>query len=409
MDKKIVIVGGGFAGVQVAVQLANQIGFSVRLITPLNYFEYHAALYRSATGRSPLEVAIPLREFFTYAKNVEIIQDKIVTLNKDKREVVGESGSRYHYDKLILGIGSVPGYFNIPGVEKFSFGVKTVDQALKLKEHLHSNLHKKNYEHAYVVVGGGPTGVELVAEMTSYLKQIAKNHKVPDNLFKIYLVEAGPKVLGALPNRFTDKVEQRLKRLGIKLYLNTAVKSETKDYISLPGEKIKSHTVIWTAGVQPNPFFVANKIELDKRGRVVVDEHMQLSPNIYVLGDSAETKYSGMAQTAIHDAKFVVKNLLRETHNKKPLKYKDHTPVFAIPVGHKWAAVLRGKRRYYGLVGWGMRRRTDLELYKQFLPIDKALTTWRYAYDRTEVCPECQNRRATRKSKKRTKKTQAIH
>lgn len=389
MDKRIVIIGGGFAGVQAAIQLANQIGFSVRIITPLNYFEYHAAMYRSATGRSPLEVAIPLRDFFEYAKNVEIVQDKAVKLDQKKREVLGESGSRYHYDKLIIGIGSVPGYFNIPGVEKFSFGIKTVEQALKLKEHLHANLHKKRFEHAYVIVGGGPTGVEMAAEMSSYLKWVAKNHKLTGVKFQIYLVEAGPKVLGALPARFTDKVEARLKRLGIKLYLNTAVKSETKDYINLPGEKIKSHTVIWTAGVQPNPFFTQNQIPLNKRGRVEVDEHLQLSPDVYVLGDSAETKYSGMAQTAIHDAKFVVKNLLRETHGKKPLKYKVSTPVFAIPVGTKWAAVLKGKRRYYGKVGWGMRRRADLQLYKMFLPIDKALTTWRYAYDRSESCPEC--------------------
>lgn len=390
MDKKIVIVGGGFAGVQAAVRLANQIGFSVRLITPHNYFEYHAAIYRSATGRSPLEVAIPLVSFFEYAKNVEVIEDKIVTLNKEKREVVGESGSRYHYDKLMLAVGNIPGYFNIPGVEKFSFGIKTIDQALRLKEHLHNNLHKNKYEQAFVVVGGGPTGVELAAEMASYLRWVAKRHKVSADKFQIYLVEAGPKVLGALPVRFTDKVEKRLKQLGIKLYLNTAVKSESKDHITLPDRKIESSSVIWTAGVQPNPFYAANKIELDKRGRVEVDEYLRLNPDIYVLGDSAETKYSGMAQTAINDAKFVVNNMLREVRHKKPLKYKPEAPVYSIPVGSKWAAVLRGNRRYYGKLGWAMRRKADLELYKKFLPIDKAMTTWRYATEKAESCPECQ-------------------
>lgn len=389
MDKKVVIVGGGFAGVQAAVRLANQIGFKVQLISPLPIFEYHAALYRSATGRSPLEVAIPLTKFFEYAKNVDVVQDKITKIDKHKKEIEGKSGEKYQYDELLLGVGNVTGYFHIPGVEKYSFGVKSVEQALKLKEHLHKNLHEKNYEHAYVVVGAGPTGVELAAEMASYLRFVAKRHKVPTDKFTIYLVEAGPKVLGMLPKKFTDKIEQRLKNLGIKLYLNTAVQSETKEYVNLPGEKIKSRTVIWTAGVQPNPIFAANEFKMTKRGRVEVNEYLQASPNVYVLGDSAATKYTGMAQTAIHNAKFVVNNLLRQRNNKKPLKYRPKRPDYAIPVGAKWAAVKKGNKAYYGHIGWVMRRLTDLKLYRQFLPIDKALTTWRYGYQKYEVCPQC--------------------
>ncbi len=388
-DKRVVIVGGGFAGVKAAVELANQEGFKVRLISPGSYFEYHAALYRSATGRSPLEVAIPLQDFFKYAKNVEVIEDEVIELDKEKKVVNGKSGSHYYYDELLLAIGSVTGYFNIPGVEKYSFGVKSVDQALKLKEHLHANLHKGNYEHSYVVVGGGPTGVELAAEMASYLKFVAKRHKVSAKQFKIYLIEAGPKVLGALPASFTDKIEKRLKDLGIKLYLNTAVKSETKDYINLPKEKIKSHTVIWTAGVQPNPFFANNEIALTKRGKVEVNEFLEESPHVYVLGDCANTKYSGMAQTAIHDAKFVVRNLLRQKNQQSRRVYKPKKPAYAIPVGARWAAVLQGRKTYYGRAGWAKRRMYDMKLYKSFLPVEKALITWKYGYQKFEVCPEC--------------------
>ncbi|MCA9344702.1 NAD(P)/FAD-dependent oxidoreductase [Candidatus Saccharibacteria bacterium] len=389
MNKKIVIVGGGFAGVQAAVRLANQIGFQVQLISPLSIFEYHAALYRSATGRSPLEVAIPLEKFFEYAKNIEVVQDKIIKIDQDKKQIEGKFGKKYSYDELLLGVGNVTGYFHIPGVEKYSFGVKSVEQALKLKEHLHKNLSEKKYEHAYVVVGAGPTGVELAAEMASYLKFVAKRHKVPTDKFTIYLVEAGPKVLGMLPKKFTDKIEKRIKALGIKLYLNTAVESETKEYVNLPGEKIKSRTVIWTAGVQPNPLFAENDIKMTKRGRVEVNEYLQSSSHVYVMGDSAATKYTGMAQTAIHDAKFVATNLIRERNKKQPLKYRPKRPDYAIPVGARWAAVKKGKKNYFGFMGWILRRLTDLKLYRQFLPIDKALTTWRYGYEKYEVCPEC--------------------
>jgi len=387
---KIVIVGGGFGGVRTALVLANKRGIEVKLISDQSYFEYHAALYRSATGRSPLEVAIPLEEFFSFAKNVEVIEDKIIDIDDVNQRVIGESASKYSYDSLVLATGNVTEYFNVTGLREFAFGVKTIQEALKLKRHLHDQLLNSESERNYVVIGAGATGVELSAELTAYLKKIRHKHKIK-HAFTVDLVEAGPRVLASMPKEFSRKVERRLKKLGVKTIFNTAVKAEHVDDIQLPQGSIASHTVIWTAGVGNNPLLTKHPqiFEFGKVGRVKVDQHLQAVPNIYVIGDSAVTTYSGMAQTALHDANFVAKNLLRTSQGKPELLYKPKRPIYAIPVGSRWAAVLWGETKIYGRLGWVLRRLADLKLYLLFLPLLKALTTWRYGFVEEEVCPIC--------------------
>lgn len=387
---KIVIVGGGFAGVKAALSLANKKHFEVRLISDQTYFEYHAAMYRSATGRSPLEVAIPLREFFAFAKNVEVIQDKIVDINNDTKYLVGESESRYSYDNLILALGNVTEYYGIKGLKEHAHGVKTIHEALRLKRTLHEQLVAKTADNNYVVVGGGASGIELCAELVFYLKKIRKKHRLKHN-FNVNLIEAGPKLLSSAPEDFSDRIEERLNDLGVKTLLSTAVKSENVDSIELPEGSIKTHTAVWTAGTTNNPFFKSfpELFKLGKMNRVEVDEYLQAAPGVYVVGDSALTKYSGMAQTALHDATFVTENIIRQEKGKKPKKYAPKRPIYAIPVGKRWAAVLWGEKRIYGWFGWIVRRLADLKLYLTFLSFTKALVVWRYGFQSDEACPVC--------------------
>lgn len=389
---KVVVVGGGFAGVKAALSLANKKSVEVRLISDQTYFEYHAAMYRSATGRSPLEVAIPLREFFAFAKNVEVIEDKIVDIDNTTKYLMGESGSRYAYESLILALGNVTEYYGIKGLKEHSHGVKTIHESLKLKRTLHEQLIEKQAESNYVVVGGGASGIELSAELVFYLKKIRKKHKLK-RAFNINLIEAGPKLLGGSPDDFSAKIKQRLDELGVKTLLNTAVKSENVNSIKLPNGNIKTHTSVWTAGTTNNPFFkhFPELFSLGRMNRVEVDEHLQAVPDVYVVGDSALTKYSGMAQTALHDASFVSKNILRKIKGRDLKKYEPIKPIYAIPVGRRWAAVLWGEKRIYGWWGWVVRRLADLRLYLTFLPLAKALTIWRYGFQDEETCPVCKH------------------
>jgi len=388
---RVVIVGGGFAGVRAALNLANQADFEVVLVSNQPYFEYHSALYRSATGRSPLEVAISLTDFFAKDSNIKVVQDEIIHLDTQKKLVAGFRQAVYHYDVLIIALGGVTQYFGIKGLAEFSHSVSTLKEALDLKRVLHEDLLSGHHtERNYVVVGGGATGVELSGELISYLKHIRRHHHT-NTKFNVDLLEAGPSLLPSLPTGFTDKIEQKIKRLGVKIYLKTAVKSETVDEIELPRGEIKSHTVMWTAGVTNNPLFAKypEVFQLGKGGKVIVDQSLETKPGVYVLGDSAATLYSGMAQTAIHDANFVTSNFKRVLNHQARLPYLPKKPIYAIPAGPRWAAVSWGRVKVYGYTGWALRRLADLRLFLSFLPLAKALAAWRAGFIIEETCSIC--------------------
>src|SRR3989344_7569669 len=136
--KKILIVGAGFGGVRVALDLAREKlpGVKITLLSDKSHFEYHPALYKVVTGRSPLETCIPLREIFK-RKKVELVEDSVSRIDLAGRRVVGISGSEYPFDFLVLALGSETGYFNIPGLQELSYGFKSIEEALRLKKHLH--------------------------------------------------------------------------------------------------------------------------------------------------------------------------------------------------------------------------------------------------------------------------------
>jgi NADH:ubiquinone reductase (H+-translocating) len=388
--KHVVIVGGGFAGVKAARELMKDRRFTVTLISDRLDFEYHAALYRSATGRSPLEVSVPLTNIF-YGTDVEVVHDTATKIDAKKQILTCTSGSKYQYDELILALGAVTAYFGIKGLPDYSYTIKTVTDALRLKDHLHAELtagHKPDLN--YVVVGAGPAGVELAAEMVSYLKRLRKRHGIKKH-FHVDLVEAAPRILPSLPEQFSRVVEKRLKELGIKLYTSTAVKGETADQLQLPEGSINTHTVIWTAGLTNDPFYAdyPKLFSLGKGGKVEVDEHLSAGNHIWVLGDSALTAKTGWAQTAVYDGIYIGK-VLKAQESGKPLpKYNPGQPIGAIPAGHNWCGVNMSGRMFYGYLGWIVRRWADFRLYRQILPLNMAVSTWLMGNSREESCPEC--------------------
>ncbi len=387
---KVVIVGGGFGGVKAALDLANKPNVSVQLVSSQSHFEYHAALYRSATGRSPLEVAIPLHDFFGFADNVTIFKDAISSLDIQSKSVTGRTGSRYHYDVLILGLGNTTEYYGIKGLREYTYGIKTLRESLAFKRHLHDQLLHSDTEKHYIVIGAGASGIELSAELATYIKKIRKKHAIKRN-FTVDLVEAGPQILPAMPQQFSRRIKRRLRSLRVKLYLHTTVQSETVDSLLITSGAIASHTVIWTAGVTNNPFFNLQPdiFKLTPTRRVVVDQYLQAASDIYVIGDSADTPYSGMAQTAMHNAAFVADDILRIINGSPRRAYQAKRPVYAIPAGPHWAAVSWGKINIYGRAGWVLRRLADLRLFWSFLPAPRALKVWHYGQIEKEVCPIC--------------------
>lgn len=375
--KRVVIVGGGFGGVKTALELANKPGFSVQLISSNTHFEYHGALYRSAVGHSPKEVVIPLAEIFEDAKNVEVVLDQIGYVDDKKKLVVGADGDSYQYDKLVLALGNQMNYFGIEGLKEYTETMHDIGSTLRLRRKLIDIFSKKQRVPVRIaIVGGGATGVELAGEIPFFAQLVAKRHNLPKPKVRVVLVEASDRLLPNLKPEASQKVAKRLVKLGIEIYLKIAVESCEDQNLCLSAGNLNADLLIWTAGSKPVDFYTVNShiFTLGRGGRVAVDEylHPQGHTDIYVIGDNADTEYSGMAQTALHDALFVAKNLL----SKQAKKYRPKKPLYVVTAGGKWAVVQKGNKVISGLRGWRIRRQADLAIFKNFEPYEKAIKTW---------------------------------
>lgn len=386
--KKILIVGGGFAGVRTALDLAkrNLPDTDITLVSSTPHFEYHAALYRVVTGRSPLEVCIQLTDIFKN-KPVNLITDKIVKLDFKNKRITGESESFYAYDYLVLALGSDTSYFDTPGLKELSFGFKSIPEALKLKRHIHEEMNKKSPSPHIVVVGGGASGTELAGELAVYTKKLAKKHKLDPSIVTIDLIQSPNRVLPDLPEDISARVDAQLRKLGVNIFLNRKVVKEEVEQVFLRDMQMKTKTVIWTAGVVINSLLANTRdMPLSDRKKVLVDKYLRIKKNVFVLGDCAETPYTGMAQTAIYDGHFVANNIANTILGKPKVKYKPRPVAYCIPVGPGWAATLWHGMRFYGRFGYLIRRYIDFKFFLSILPFAKALRAFQ---DGRTVCESC--------------------
>ncbi|HEY6736084.1 MAG TPA: FAD-dependent oxidoreductase [Candidatus Saccharimonadia bacterium] len=378
VGRRVVVVGGGFGGVRATAQLAGHHGLHVTLISNHHTFAYYPQFYHSATGGSRAEVAIKLGSIFR-RRPVHLVHDTITTLDALAHTVTGTSGATYEYDYLVLALGSVTNYFGIDGLEEYSYDIKTIDGAEHFKRHLHRELLDSRGEtRHFAVVGGGPTGVELSAAIGHYLRRIARQHRLPAPPIHVHLVEAAPRLLPRAEADFAARVQRQLERLGVSILTNAMVKSETMRALNLPDRTIRTETVVWTAGAANNPFYQANaaSFTLNKAGRVVVDDHLLAAPHVYVLGDNADTPFSGYAQTAIRDANFAAQDIWRTVRGHPRPAYRPVKPVNVIPVGQHWAAAEWGPFRVYGYLGYLLRRAADLIGYADVERWPAALRVW---------------------------------
>lgn len=376
---QVTIVGGGFGGIKAALELAKDQNASVTLISDKPDFQYYPTLYSSATGHSHMESWAPLGEIFADHPNIHVYIDAIERINADAHTVYGVSGASYHYETLIMAVGVMTSYFGIPGLETYSYGIKNQAEIKKLKQRLFVDIaEKRQLDRNYVVVGAGPTGVELAAALGTYLTRLTKHYGVKKHHTTIRLIEAAPRVLPRSSPLTSRMVARRLRRIGVRVQTSKKVERENIDTLVVSGQPIASHTVIWTSGVSNHPLFAAHPdvFTLAKNGRVVVDEYLQAYRDIYVIGDNAATPYTGLAQTAIRDGVTVARNLRRMNQGEAPKKYRPRLPVSAIPVGKRWAVVEWRWVRIYGWVGAVIRRLANLVGYSEIMPFGTSLGAW---------------------------------
>lgn len=399
--RKIVIVGGGFGGIRAALDLASEKLHDTKiiLISDKKHFEYSPALYRVVSGRSPLGVCMMLQEIFE-RKDVEVLTDTLTHVDLKEKTIEGSSGSSYSFDSLVLALGSETTYFDIPGLQELSFGFKSINDALRLKQHLHylfEAYKKAGTQEAVkaahiIVVGGGATGVELASELAHYTRALAKKHALAPSLITIDLIEAASRLAPHLPPDMSQVIHGRLHGLGINVFLNrTVIKKETEE-VFLKDMEMKTKTVIWAAGVKPHHLYreIAG-LTLDEKGRVLVDAHLRAQglSNIFIVGDAASTLYAGMAQSAIHGGRFVARMIARIMRGEKLIPYIPQKPAHAIPLGPGWAAALVGPIRLYGKAGWLVRNAADFRFFLSVMPTSKALHMYQSGRTICESCGVC--------------------
>jgi len=387
----VVIAGAGFAGVRAARKLSRHADLNVTLISSSDAFAYFPQLYHSATGGARTEASLPLAQLLAGCP-VKLTVDTIIGFDPEHKAVTSAHAS-YPYDYLLLALGSVTDYFGIAGLPEFSYDIKTISGAEKFKTHLHRELiEQRKPDLNYVVVGGGPTGVELAAALGPYLHSVTRRHGLVKPKYSIELVEAAPRILPHSPEATSRRVERQLKRLGVKVITAQTVEAETATKLLLSGQSIASKTVAWTAGVANNPFFKANAdlFSLAKHGKIAVDNHLQSHPGVYVLGDNAATPFSGMAQTALHDADFAVADLLRCVRQRPRRPYRVVKPITVVPAGPNWAAAEWGPLQIFGYPGFILRRLADLVGYADVESWPQAVRVWLDDARREDNCPICQ-------------------
>lgn len=392
--QKVVIVGGGFGGVKAALELADCERCEVTLVSDHSHFRYYPALYHAATGGKRAGARIPLKNILEGTR-IGFVRATVTKLDREKKQVITDDDKKLPYDTLILALGNVTNYFGIKGLKEYSFSIKSTEEVDRFKQHLHQQFIANGCPDLnYVIVGGGPTGIELAGALPAYLRQVMKRHNVTDCKLRITLVEAAPRLLPRAPIKVSRSITKRLRRLGINLMLGTTVEGQTPEMLMVGGKPLMSRTVVWTAGVTNHSFFKTNDFAVTERGKVEVDEYLQAEPHIYVLGDNANTPFSGMAQTALYDGSFVAENIKRELDNDMPQAYVPKQPITVIPVGPHWASVQWGRRTCSGIGGVILRSLADLVGFHDIQSWPKAGQQWMQSMGEEEMnCPDCTKQR----------------
>jgi NADH dehydrogenase len=398
--KHIVIIGGGFGGIHAARSLIASGAHkhaSITLISNKSYFEYYPGLYRVVTGASPIEVAIPLEEMLP--KEVSISVDTVITLDTDNRKIITEGAGSVSYDICILAIGSETAYYGIPGIQDLAYGFRSVAEAVKLKnhlvslfdEHMHPSVPEQVSHFHVVIVGGGATGVEVAGDISLFMDELSKRNSVDASFVTIDLIHASNRLVPQLPPKASEKIEERLRKLGINIYLNRTLLKEELETVYMKGMSLESKTVVWTAGTQPHRLLkLLAKATFSPKGKIVVDEYLRAAglDDVYVVGDAVERPESGLAQGALQHGAFVGTHIGKLLVNQTTKPFVPKKLAFVIPVGGSWAIFTMGSFVWTGRLAYFLRHIIDFMYFKDVVSVSKLFSLFfegfKYRNDRYE-------------------------
>ncbi len=368
---KIALVGAGFAGISAAKILSRSSDIEIHLIDRRNYHLFQPLLYQVAmAGLNPSEIAIPIRKLFSNKSNVIVVMAEVEDIDLQKKSISFDQ--KWHsYDYIILGCGAKHAYFGKDEWEPLAPGLKNIEQATEIRRRILTAFEMaekqedKNLQLAYLtfaIVGGGPTGVELAGAIAEMAKStLARDYKIADlKQTKVYLIEAGPRVLAAFPEPLSRRAERDLKEMGVLVIKSTRASELSANGLQAGQQWIECKTIIWAAGVQPSSLTQKMNCEKDSYGRIVVENDLSIKnhPNIFALGDMTLFKdkqgqvLPGIAPVAIQQGQFTGRLILNELKGKKrsPFQYWDKGIMATI--GRSRAVVSSGKLQLTGFAAW---------------------------------------------------------
>jgi NADH:ubiquinone reductase (H+-translocating) len=369
----VVIIGGGFAGLS-AAKVLRRAPVRVTLLDRRNHHLFQPLLYQVATATlSPGDIASAIRWIFRHAANIRVILGEADRIDPAARQVHLSDGATLDYDFLIVGTGSRHAYFAHPEWERYAPGLKTLEDALEIRRRILIAFERAERETdalkqrdllTFVLVGGGPTGVELAGTLAEIARQTLRDEfrAIDTSRARIVLIEAGPTILPAFPEKLRRAARASLLKLGIDVREGVAVTDIDAHGVWLGSERLDAGTVLWAAGVAASPLVATIGAPLDRAGRVVVEPDLSVPnhPEVFVVGDAAAFLHQGgrllpgVAQTAMQGAAHAARMIVRRLNNESTTTFVYRDLGNMAIVGRGSAVADLGHLEFSGPLAWLM-------------------------------------------------------
>ena len=369
---RVVIIGGGFGGLSAARVLKNRKNVRVTLLDKRNHHVFQPLLYQVATATlSAGDIASPIRWILRRARNVRVLLAEASRIDVAGHRVELSDGASVEYDQLIVATGSSHTYFGHADWESAAPGLKTLEDAFEIRrrvlkaferaERAIDDQHRQELL-TFVLVGGGPTGVELAGTLAEIARQTLRDEfrSIDTTRARVVLVEAGPSILSTFPETLRDAARQSLRKLGVEVMEDTRVVNVDDHGVTIePGGRVVAGTVLWTAGVAASPLVATLGAPLDRAGRVLVLPDLTIPghPEVFVVGDAAALEQDGhwlpgVAQNAMQGAAHAARTILRrlDGETSTPFVYRNLGNM-AI-VGRNAAVADLNWARFSGFLAW---------------------------------------------------------
>jgi NADH dehydrogenase len=370
LKPRVVIVGAGFGGLQAARKLAAS-AVQITLIDRRNHHTFQPLLYQVATaGISPGEIAAPIRWIMRGYKNVEVLLGEVQDIDLGRR-LVKLTDLDVQYDYLIVASGASHAYFGHDEWEPLAPGLKTIEDALEIRRRVLLAFELAERQAAsgeghvklnFVIVGGGPTGVELAGTLAEISRQVLANEftSINPKETRIILLEGGPRVLPAYPDDLSRSAEQQLRSLGVEVHTSAMVTGIEPGAVLLGQTRISAAVILWAAGVAASPLGKKLGAPLDRAGRVLVNPDLSIPghPEVFVIGDLAALKgedgkwLPGVAPTAIQEGIATARNIRCELSGEPRQNFHYHDKGSLATIGRAAAVAQFGKVHISGFLAW---------------------------------------------------------